>query len=125
MTATGEISEKHARDVAEHARTSEWLQPSFGKELFLGRLRLDLVHPYPTGSPQAAERGEPFLAKLREFCESQVDAEVIERDAQIPDKVILGLRDLDALGMKIGTQYGGLGLSQVYYNRALALVCSV
>src|SRR4051812_50023092 len=106
MTATGEISEKQARDVAEHARTAEWLQPSFGKELFLGRLRLDLVHPHPSGSPQAHERGQAFLAKLREFCESQVDATVIERDAQIPDTVVLGLKELGALGMKIPTADG-------------------
>jgi alkylation response protein AidB-like acyl-CoA dehydrogenase len=125
MTVNPEISERHAREVAEHAREAQWLQPSFGKELFLGRLRLDLVHPHPSGLPEAAERGEAFLARLRAFCESQIDAAVIERDAQIPDKVILGLKELGALGMKIGTEYGGLGLSQVYYNRALALVCSV
>src|SRR6478609_9830019 len=125
MAATGGISEKQAREVAEHARAAEWLQPSFGKELFLGRLRLDLVHPHPSGTPEAAERGEAFLAKLREFCETQIDASVIERDAQIPDAVILGLKELGALGMKIDTKYGGLGLSQVYYNRALTLACSV
>lgn len=125
MTATGEISEKQARDVAEHARAAQWLQPSFAKELFLGRLRLDLVHPHPTGSAEATQRGEAFLATLREFCENHIDAAVIERDAQIPDAVILGLKELGALGMKIDTAYGGLGLSQVYYNKALALVCSV
>lgn len=125
MTATGGISEKQAREVAEHARAAEWLQPSFGKELFLGRLRLDLIHPHPSGTPEAAEHGQAFLAKLREFCETQIDASVIERDAQIPDAVILGLKELGALGMKIDTKYGGLGLSQVYYNRALTLACSV
>src|SRR5690348_4887888 len=125
MTATGEISEKQAREVAEHAREAEWLAPSFGKELFLGRLRLDLIHPHPSGSQEATERGEAFLARLREFCESDIDASVIERDSQIPDHVILGLNELGALGMKIDTAYGGLGLSQVYYNKALTLVCSV
>src|SRR3954452_18057270 len=125
MTATGDISEKQARDVAEGARETQWLAPSFGKELFLGKLQLDLVQPHPGGTPEDRERGEAFLAKLREFWESQVDAAVIERDAQIPDPVILGLKELGALGMKIGIEYGGLGLSQVYYNRALALVCSV
>jgi alkylation response protein AidB-like acyl-CoA dehydrogenase len=125
MTDTGEFSERHAREVAERAREAQWLQPSFGKELFLGRLRLDLIHPHPSGSSEDSERGEAFLVTLREFFESQVDAEVIERDAQIPDKVILGLKELGALGMKIDTEYGGLGLSQVYYNRALALACSV
>jgi alkylation response protein AidB-like acyl-CoA dehydrogenase len=125
MADNGEFSERRAREVAEHAREAEWHQPSFGKELFLGRLRLDLVHPHPSGSAEAAERGEAFLTQLREFCETQVDAAVIERDARIPDKVILGLKNLGALGMKIDTEYGGVGLSQVYYNKALALVCSV
>jgi alkylation response protein AidB-like acyl-CoA dehydrogenase len=125
MTATGEISESQAREVAEQAREAEWRRPSFGKELFLGRLRLDLVHPHPGGPPEATQQGEAFLARLREFCESEIDAAVIEHDAQIPDKVILGLKELGALGMKIPTEYGGLGLSQVYYNKALGLVCSL
>jgi alkylation response protein AidB-like acyl-CoA dehydrogenase len=125
MTVIRDVSERQAREVAEQAREARWRQPSFGKELFLGRLRLDLVHPHPSGSVEAAERGEAFLARLREFCESQIDAAVIERDAQIPDKVVAGLKELGAFGMKIGTEYGGIGLSQVYYNKALMLVGSV
>jgi alkylation response protein AidB-like acyl-CoA dehydrogenase len=125
MTVTEHVSERQAREVAEQARETQWRQPSFAKELFLGRLRLDLVHPHPSGPPEAAERGEAFLAKLRDFCESQIDAAVIERDAQIPDKVVRRLKELGAFGMKIGTKYGGVGLSQLYYNKALALVGSV
>jgi alkylation response protein AidB-like acyl-CoA dehydrogenase len=49
----------------------------------------------------------------------------IERSARIPDAVIAGLKELGALGMKVPEQYGGLGLSQVYYNRALALAGSM
>src|SRR3984893_19459197 len=57
--------------------------------------------------------------------ERQVDAAEIERDAQIPDDVVRGLKELGAFGRKSKTEYGGLGLSQVYYNKALALVGSV
>ena len=39
--------------------------------------------------------------------------------------MIDGLKELGALGMKVPEQYGGLGLSQVYYNRALALAGSM
>ncbi len=46
-----EIDEKQARQVAEAARESEWRKPSFGKELFLGRLRLDLIDPWPQPDP--------------------------------------------------------------------------
>ncbi|NUT50879.1 MAG: acyl-CoA dehydrogenase [Saccharothrix sp.] len=119
------VDERTARKVAEQARETRWRHPSFGRELFLGRFRLDLIHPHPSGSAEDRERGEAFLATLREFCEHEVDGAVIERDARIPDDVLAGLKRLGAFGMKIKPEYGGLGLSQVYYNRALMLVGSV
>jgi alkylation response protein AidB-like acyl-CoA dehydrogenase len=119
MTPT--VSERQAREVAEAARESEWKLPSFGKELFLGDFRLDLLHLQPPMDPDAVDKGERFLARLRAFLETEVDPLEIERDARIPDRVIDGLKRLGALGMKIPEEYGGLGLSQVYYNRALEL----
>ncbi|MFJ9854344.1 acyl-CoA dehydrogenase family protein [Streptomyces sp. NPDC101150] len=126
MTAPSirKVSEREARQVAEAAREQNWRKPSFAKELFLGRFRLDLIHPHPTPAADDVRRGEKFLATLREFCETQVDGARIEREAQIPDETLNGLRELGALGMKIDTKHGGLGLTQVYYNRALALAGS-
>ena len=111
--------------MAEAARETQWRKPSFGKELFLGRLRMDLLQPHPPVDPVAAERGEEFLTGLREFCAGEIDGHLIEREARIPDRVIKGLQQLGALGIKIGTEYGGLGLSQASYNKALMLVSSV
>jgi alkylation response protein AidB-like acyl-CoA dehydrogenase len=119
------VDERTARRVAEEARDTAYRLPSFGKELFLGHFRLDLIHPHPEGPENMRLKGEEFLSRLREFCETRVDARAIERDARIPDKVIRGLKDLGALGMKIPEKYGGLGLSQLYYNRALMLAASV
>ena len=121
----GNVTEKEARQVAEAAREAEWKLPSFGKELFLGNFRLDLIHPQPKLDPAKVEKGEQFLAKLRTFLETSVDPLEIERDAKIPDSVIDGLKELGALGMKVPEEYGGLGLSQVYYNRALALAGNI
>ncbi|MEU7323848.1 acyl-CoA dehydrogenase family protein [Streptomyces griseoviridis] len=118
------VSEREAREVAEAARDQEWRKPSFAKELFLGRFRLDLVHPHPTPAAEDVGRGEEFLARLRAFCETRIDGALIEREARIPDEVVAGLKELGALGMKIAPEYGGLGLTQVYYNKALALVGS-
>src|SRR5881275_1348152 len=115
------VTEQQARQVAEAAREREWKLPSFGKELFLGNFRLDLIHPQPRLDPAAVEKGERFLADLRSFLERDVDPLRIEREAKIPDEVVQGLKDLGALGMKVPEEYGGLGLSQVYYNRALAM----
>ncbi|AZS74422.1 acyl-CoA dehydrogenase [Streptomyces lydicus] len=116
------VSEREARQVAEAAREQDWRKPSFAKELFLGRFRLDLIHPHPTPAVDDVRRGEKFLATLREFCEAEVDGARIEREGQIPDETVDGLKALGAFGMKIDPKYGGLGLTQVYYNRALSLV---
>ena len=112
---------EESKQVAEASRETEWTQPSFGKELFLGSFRPDLIHPQPAEAPEATAKGEAFLAQLRSFLTEKVDPLQIERDAKIPDEVIDGLKELGALGMKIPEEYGGLGLSQVYYNKALAL----
>ncbi|MEV6330877.1 acyl-CoA dehydrogenase family protein [Streptomyces sp. NPDC051909] len=119
------VTEREARQVAEAARQQDWHKPSFAKELFLGRFRLDLIHPHPLPAAEDVRRGEAFLATLRAFCETRVDGARIEREARIPDETIRGLKEIGALGMKIDPKYGGLGLTQLYYNRALALVGSV
>ncbi|WP_405745087.1 acyl-CoA dehydrogenase family protein [Streptomyces sp. NBC_01525] len=121
---TRNVSEREARQVAEAAREQDWRKPSFAKELFLGRFRLDLIHPHPSPATEDVRRGEAFLAVLRTFCETRIDGARIEREGRIPDETVNGLKELGALGMKIDTKYGGLGLTQVYYNKALALVGS-
>ena len=116
-----DTSYEQSKQVAEAGREAEWRLPSFGKELFLGRLELDLIHPQPPLDLADVERGEAFLEKLSAFLTEHVDPLQIERDARIPEEVIEGLKEIGALGMNIPTEYGGLGLTQVYYNRALAL----
>src|SRR3954449_7555539 len=120
--ATTDVSEREARQVAEAAREQEWKLPSFGKELFLGNFRLDLIHPQPKLDAEATEKGERFLADLRKFLVDEVDPLQIERESKIPEEVIEGFKRIGAMGMKVAEEYGGLGLSQVYYNRALAMV---
>ncbi|WP_239376698.1 acyl-CoA dehydrogenase family protein [Frankia sp. Cj5] len=119
-----QVDEKDARKVAEAARETAWTRPSFGKELFLGHFRLDLISPHPRPSKADRTRGEAFLERLEEFLREHVDPLQIERDGRIPRDVLDGLKGLGALGMKIPEEYGGLGLSTVYYNRALALAGS-
>ncbi len=114
------VSEKEARDVVEAAREAEWKLPSFGKQLFMGDFRLDLIHPQPKLNPDQIEKGERFLSQLREVL-SEADPLEIEREAKIPDNVIDALKRIGALGMKVPPEYGGLGLSQVYYSKALAI----
>ena len=62
-------TEEEAREVAESAREREWAS-SFVKELFAGRLLIDLVHPFP--EPTAADvvfaaNGVDFDALVNQF----------------------------------------------------------
>ena len=59
---------REARAVAEEAREKEWTLPSFGKSLFLGDMRLDLIYPQPKAPAAEVARSEEFLATLRITC---------------------------------------------------------
>jgi len=115
------VSEREAREVAEAARETEWKLPSFGKGIFMGDFRLGLIHPQPKLDPDAVEKGDRFLEALRRVLLEHVDPLAIERDDKIPEEAIDALKEIGALGMKVPERYGGLGLSQVHYNRALVL----
>ncbi|MEK6610329.1 MAG: acyl-CoA dehydrogenase family protein [Gemmatimonadota bacterium] len=124
-TIAPKVTEAEARAVAEAARETEWQAPSFVAELFDGRLRMDLVHPYPQPDPEDEAKARPFLDKLAAFMRDKVDADQIDRDCKIPPEVVEGLKQLGAFGIKIPGEYGGLGLSQLHYTRAIGLVSSV
>src|SRR5213083_1892050 len=99
-TAAGAVSEKEARDIAESARETEWQHPSFVRELFLGRFRLDLIHPHPPNDEAETARAKPFMDKLRAFI-TRVDSEEIDRAGEIPEALVQELREMGAFGIKI------------------------
>src|SRR5947209_10819521 len=119
------VSADEAREVAEAAREQHWVAPSFVRDLFLGRLRMPLIDPYPEQDPEEVRRAQPFLEQLERFLRDEVDSDKIDREGEIPDAVIEGLRALGAFGIKIPREYGGLGLSQLSYMKAIELVSSV
>jgi alkylation response protein AidB-like acyl-CoA dehydrogenase len=119
----GAVSETEARDVAEQARETEWTHPSFVRELFLGRFRAELIHPHPMEDAAEAERAKPFLEKLNAFLDTY-DADETDRTGNIKESDIQTLREMGALGIKIPKEYGGLGLSQMTYVKAMELVTS-
>jgi len=116
-------SEHEAREIAEAARETEWSHPSFVRELFLGRFRLDLIHPHPRPDPEEEKRARPFLEQLRTLLE-RTDSDAIDRDGQIPEEVVQELRGIGAFGIKIPREYGGLGFSPLTYVRAMQMVTS-
>jgi alkylation response protein AidB-like acyl-CoA dehydrogenase len=115
------VSEEEARQVAESARETEWSMPSFVRELFLGKLNLDLIDPLPAPDPEEQKRAAEFMKKIHAYLETIDDAE-IERSGRVPQDAIDRLRETGAFGIKIPREYGGLELSQMSYNRAIALI---
>ena len=117
-------TEQEARQVAEAARETEWKNRSFARELYNGKLDLSLVHPLPKPDPEVEARAQPVLEKLEEFTRKHIDGDAIDRDRWVPQEVLDGLAEIGAFGIKIPVEYGGLGLSQYQYNKALAIVSS-
>ncbi|MAE77695.1 MAG: acyl-CoA dehydrogenase [Planctomycetes bacterium] len=115
--------ELEARELAEASREKTWHGNSFLKELFLGRFRLDLVHPYPVEEPNRPEFTD-FFAKLEGVLRDVVDPVEIDATGEYPPEVVDALREIGAFGMKVPVEYGGLGLTHPEYVRCMKLLGS-
>lgn len=123
--APASATEHESREVAESARERKWEKSSFMRGLFEGDFRLGLIHPHPpTSVPEDDERARDFLARVEDFAREHLDGDRFDREGRVPEEVLDGLRELGCFGIKIPREYGGLGFSQVTYNRALAIVSS-
>src|SRR5262245_11016176 len=103
-------SEEESRRVAEHSRQETWEGRGFLRELFLGHLSLDLIHPFPHAGNERPEFA-CFLDDLRKFLREEVDPAAIDQSGEYPAPVLAGLRRLGAFGMKTPKEYGGLGFT--------------
>ncbi len=116
-------TEEESRRVAEESRETEWQGRGFLRELFLGEFSVDLVHPFPLAGEDRPEFAA-FYAKLRDFLINEVDSVAIDETGEYPEHVVEGLRKLGAFGMKIPTEYGGLGFTVSEYCKAMELMGS-
>jgi hypothetical protein len=119
-----QADEKRSLEVAESARETEWQKPSFVKGLYMGNLMTELIFPFPEQRAEDRADGDRLLVRVRQFLVERVDADKIDETKNIPRSVIEGLAELGLFGIKIAKEYGGLGMSQVNYNRIIELVAS-
>ncbi|QGH68442.1 acyl-CoA dehydrogenase family protein [Pseudactinotalea sp. HY158] len=124
MSNASRVTERDARRVAEQSRQTEWEHDSFARQLYLGDFRPELVWESERLDPEVRVRGDAYLARLERHLRENVDGSVIEAEDRIGDDVLAGLIDLGVFGLKIPPEYGGIGLGQVHYNRALMLLGS-
>src|SRR5215831_14774846 len=114
------FSEAERRHAVEEAGEAEWPAPRFLTELFLGNFRLDLVHPFPPAPPERPEF-RAFYDRMKKLLVEEVDSDAIDRESKIPPRVVRRLAELGAFGMKVPTEYGGLGLTQREYGEVMKL----
>ncbi|HUR58769.1 MAG TPA: acyl-CoA dehydrogenase family protein [Opitutaceae bacterium] len=115
--------QREALELTEAARNVSNYR-SFAGELFMGRFSLDNVYPFPLQPAADIAAGQPFLKELAAVLKNEVDADQIDADGEVPDKVINRLAQMGAFGIKVPKEYGGLGLSQMNYGRAAMLLGS-
>jgi alkylation response protein AidB-like acyl-CoA dehydrogenase len=126
MTTTTDAyvtTEAESREVAEQARQAEWEGKGFLRDLFLGKLQLELIHPFPR-TREERPRFKKFFDELRWFLIDHVDSAAIDQTGEYPPHVIDGLRRLGAFGMKIPEEYGGLGLTVAEYCAVMEMIGS-
>lgn len=113
-----------ALELEETSRESRWQYPTFAGGLFMGAVPLRLIYPFPEKPTDRDERGEHFLYQLENYLRDHVHPDQIDRTGEIPEPVLEGLARLGAFGIQIPREYGGLGLSQSYYSRAVMILGS-
>ncbi|RPI29493.1 MAG: acyl-CoA dehydrogenase, partial [Acidobacteria bacterium] len=116
--------DQEQRKLAEELFFSGPRTTSFAKLLYFGIFDAERVFPYPTPPSGEASRMQQLLATLDCFLEKEVDPDWIDRNSTIPDHVIAGLGKIGLMGLTIPEKYGGLGMSQYAYCRAMEHVAA-
>jgi alkylation response protein AidB-like acyl-CoA dehydrogenase len=114
---------RRSREVAEASRESEWQGAGFLRDLFLGKFRLNLIHPYPLAESDRPEFRK-WYGEFEAFLREKVDPVAIDETGEYPPQVVDALRKMGAFGMKISPEYGGLGFNQVEYGKVMQLLGS-
>ncbi len=96
---------------------------SFMSGIFTGQPDFNLLLTPPESAAEKAI-GAAYCKEIEAFLINHVDADAIERSGKIPESVLNGLLAMGAFGMKIPTEYGGLGFSHTNYGRVLTLIAS-
>lgn len=109
-------------DLAEESREKEWKYPSFIAEMFRGKFRWDLIHPYPVQDPADKKIGDELMAKAKEILLRTLNPDEVDRTHEYPQATLDELAKAGFFGMKIPTEYGGMGLSQTNYSRIVAFI---
>ncbi len=121
MALTAEQIEQQRKQVEELLFSGPQTL-GFAKGLFFGRFNAPLLFPYPTLNREQQEETACAVAEARRFCDEEIDAAAIDRNAEIPSEVVAGLARLGVLGMTAPKEYVGRGFSQLQYTKVMEVI---
>lgn len=87
--------------------------------LFLGRIEVEAFFPFPAG--EELDR-DSDLSSLARFAKENIDPEAVDEGGAIPAASMLAMAEMGLWGMKIPREYGGMGMSQIEFNRVTTLL---
>ncbi|MER5648752.1 acyl-CoA dehydrogenase family protein [Streptosporangium sp. NPDC002524] len=104
--------------------TSPPASTSFLQELYLGRVRWDLLRPFPEQDPEDRRAGDEAVARLSRLLLDRVDPAAVETDGRLPEGFLGALQDSGLLSLMIDPSLGGLGLSWLNACRVVETAAS-
>ncbi|UMP06746.1 acyl-CoA dehydrogenase family protein [Amycolatopsis sp. EV170708-02-1] len=102
----------------------EETRAGFLDELHFGRLRWDLISPFPVQSESERARGDAVVAAVMNFLKQTVDPAEVDRTAKLPDGFHEACAARGYFRLQAPLEHGGLGLSAYNAFRMIQAVAS-
>lgn len=94
-------------------------------ELFVGRLRWDLLRPFPSQDPAQQQAGDAVVARLAALLGEHLDLTVVDKTGRLPDGLIDRLRQEGYFNLMMEPELSGLALSPMNALRVVQAAASI
>ena len=95
------------------------------RSMFAGKVRSELLFPYPDISaerPEEVAECDRLLAELEDYLKNEHPSIEIDQEQHVPEWALQRLFKMGVLGMTIPKEFGGLGMGITSYNRVLEMI---
>ncbi len=90
------------------------------EELYAGRLRWDLLHPFPSQDSRERAAGDAAVEEVVRLLDTHIDPEELDATGRLPDGFVAELAAAGLLRLGSGPDVGGWGLSPLNIFRAIS-----
>jgi len=123
-TSKMSASKRQAMELAESAREQQPTHPSFGQQLFMGGFDAEMLSDFPEQDDDDRAIGDRFMEQFAALLRKHIDPEEVDATRTIPQAAIDAMAELGVFAMKVPQDYGGLGFSQINYNRVMMMLAT-